>query len=542
MALETIKYETEIKIANMPYAWLSNLELFDPYLLNYPLSYVHLIEGTDRVYGFVVGSIIEAIVGNNERCNLKLIFLSNKDLSNKPTLKRAIEKELNNRMGISDAIDLNTLISCCKSNRDYEEIIKKLWQKNIELNGNAIPFGRFYEEFYAIVRFCAAFNPSSGRKSEMQMVYDFISNYGEKIKIEGKWSFLQFYLLPIYYDIKTINFNDFPIFKILYESIVKIFNIFYTQNNRFGNVTLKMIASRTDMFKSGKAYRLKTTELVSRAIITAKDKQVLDFLLDAFNRYPARARIFISFLGNINTNNDYSNWNKDEFIHFYQDNPKGFSMKVAGCFLQQGFGNSEVIPIDNWVESFYMNIFNIKDNKIFLNSFDKLGKLERFIWFLAQARKTNNSMVFDQMWCIKYGVPYDYLRGPNPLSCYECRLRSACPAYKNILNEKVLVKDTENISKSEEYKKNNDLKWIKIDSQDIITKAKEENCKFICETQDKVPKYIFKEVKEDKWVLIDEYSGFFVHTNKLSESDQIITVEEFISQLGDFDFNFSPIL
>lgn len=536
--LKPIKFETEIKINKVPYAWLPSIQLFDPYLVNYPIIYIHTLKNGKRIYGFPVNISILPDDDEEDKCTLVFLFLSNMDLNNHADIKDVVKNELENRIGISDYVDLDLILNSCRGNVHLKKIFKELWERNIKRYcGDCVPFGKFFEGFYSIVRFSAAFNPSSGRKSEMQMVYDFISNYGERVKIEGRWSFVQFFLLPTYQDIKSEALKDFPIFRRLYNSSLKAYNLIFTEKISFENFEIKVIGDSLDMFKSGKKYREATTEMVSNASINTDDKKILDFLLDAFNRYPPRARIFISFLGNLKSGNDYTRWNKKAFIYYHDKEPKGFSMKVAGCFLQQGFGNADVTPIDLWVEAFYTNVLDIKSKQDFLNSFDNIGKIERVIWLLSQTRKTNNVMVFDQMWCIKYGVPYNVLRGPNPLSCYECKIKDFCPSFHDILSKRILIEDKDRVETEDIYKTGGELNYIKIKKSNITEEAEKQNCDFICTTQEDIPKFVYKKIRQN-WVLSDEYSGFFIHDKKI-KSPNIISVEKFIDQMGDFTFDFT---
>ena len=54
----------------------------------------------------------------------------------------------------------------------------------------------------------------------------------------------------------------------------------------------------------------------------------------------------------MNIKSDYSKWTKQFFVNFYKNGNKlkGYSEKVIACFLQQGFLNPEVIPIDTWIK------------------------------------------------------------------------------------------------------------------------------------------------------------------------------------------------
>ena len=151
--------------------------------------------------------------------------------------------------------------------------------------------------------------------------------------------------------------------------------------------------------------------------LTEEDKYYAEMLVDAFNRHPWRAAYFISAFLTIEYS-DYKTWNKQFFKDFYESGSKlkGYSEKVIACFLQQGFGNEEVIPIDTWIETFYQFPLGITSRSQFYDDFLMLGKLERVIWLASQSNKTNMKNFFDILWCQRYGtIGNGELRGVNPL-------------------------------------------------------------------------------------------------------------------------------
>jgi hypothetical protein len=509
--LESLKYHSFIKLSRVPIAWLPLIQLFDPYLPQFPIFYIHKIIKGKRIYGFPV--FFDVLNMRKENCDLRFFFLSNKDIDSATNIKKAIGFELAERTGLINRVTLRDLISSCNKDKNLERMVSELWNKNIKkAYGNCLPFGRLYEEFFSILRFTAAFNPSSGRKSEMQMVYDFISNYGEKISINPPWEHLEFFLLPTYDDLLEGKLIEFPKFKKLYAVMMKFFDTFYTEELELGKIKIKLLPSGTFLTTSnGNQFRAKTENLRENGRITPQEKQTIDFLLDAFNRYPPRVRIFITFVCNINQKNDYRNWGGDTVKKLYSGDyeGKGMSPKVLSCFLQQGFGNSEVVPIDNWVESFYRLVFNIGSKEEFLNKFSKIGKLERLLWTLSQARKTNSQLVFDQLWCIKYGTPDDKLRGPNPLSCYLCCLKNSCFGFASIKKERAYI--TNNIKKA--------------------TPEKVADCRFVVEVENNTPKKVYIVSPHGRLNLIDIYSGYFLHGKTVRKIDNCMEVQDFIKNL-----------
>ena len=91
----------------------------------------------------------------------------------------------------------------------------ELWRYVSQSYGRYLPYGRFYEEIFSIVRFVSAWQPKTGRQSEMRMLYNFLSIFGEEIPVRGKWDYLQFFLIPSYVDTVDRNFSEFPKFDIL---------------------------------------------------------------------------------------------------------------------------------------------------------------------------------------------------------------------------------------------------------------------------------------------------------------------------------------
>ncbi|MEA3329936.1 MAG: hypothetical protein U9Q06_04295, partial [Nanoarchaeota archaeon] len=258
-----------------------------------------------------------------------------------------------------------------------------------------------------------------------------------------------------------------------------------------------------------------TNKLLIDKKLSIRDKKNLDFLVDAFNRMPLRAFSFIASIININKDNDFKSWTKKEFVDLYMAKSQDRKMlhpKIWGCFLQQGFGKEEIIPIDNWVESIYSNPLAIRDNDEFLNSFYKLGKLERLFWLVAQARKTNMQIIFNSLWCIKYGTGAStsvesnskILRGPNPLSCYKCELRTNCVGYKNIKEKTIILSNSNNLKKM--------------------------TTDFLVILQNNIPKKVYINDNSEPF-LVDAFTGLELHKEKIELTKKIITVKEFIKKI-----------
>lgn len=507
--LDAISYSSQIKIEDIPPQWLSKIELYSSELLNFPLIYIHKIVDGRRVYGFPV-AIIREEFNQNSLLDITFEFLSNIDINADENLKSLIKQELEERIGAKDKISKDDVLVMCRSDIEYQNFFSALWVSIEQVYGKYIPYGKFFEEMYSIVRFVAAFQPKTGKQSELRMLYNFMSIFGEKIEvnIDGKWNFCDFFLIPCYENVLAENFEDFPKFEKLYQAMKKVYNLSFTNSlNINDNGTQISIKCQTETFPQNRdKFVLNVlTPWFERGVLTETDKFYIERLTDAFNRFPWRAAFFISSIF-ISFEKSYSSWSKNFFIDFYDKANKGISPKVIACFLQQGFKNPNVIPIDIWVESFYKYALNIEDNEHFFSKFDNIGKLERVIWLSSQANKTNIRQFFNMLWCNRYGVNGNKkLRGQNPLSCYECSLRPVCKGYKNIKNQKVFVEEINSTNTT--Y------------SSDI---------EFICQVSDSIPKKIFKKTNKE---LIDEFSGYLLKNNRTSIFNDVVTVEELLDSI-----------
>ncbi|MFC1789651.1 hypothetical protein ACFLYY_01595 [Patescibacteria group bacterium] len=520
--LNPLKYESNIKIKNIPIQWISKFELYYPDLPQFPIVYIHVVKENHRVYGFPVSFSVK--ITTSKTCDVDILFLSNIDIDSNEKIKRAVGHELEERFGSCDRVSLKEIIKGCGGNREYEQFFVELWKYVSKAYGDTIPYGKFYEEIFSMVRFVSAWNPKTGRQSEMRMLYNFLSIFGEPIEIQGKWDFLEFFLMPTYNDVKKKDFSDFPKFKNLFTAIEKIWNIYFRIVTEIDNVKIKTMAKSWPAAKDDFINSV-TYPLFLRKKLSLDERLAIERLVDAFNRHSWRASFFIWSIMTI-FEKDYYLWDKNFFIKFYTQNRKGvgLSEKAVACFLQQGFKNNEVIPIDTWVESFYENALGIMDKKVFFNTFDNLGKIERAIWLAAQSKKTNIKTFFDMLWCIRFGdTGNTELRGPNPISCYECKLMIKCPGFQKIKNELVLVKNKTKVVLDKKF----------ISSPQIIKEAVKKGCSFICLTEKKVPKKIFIN-RNGKFKLIDEFSGYILKDQKLKKDNTFLTVEKLIAELPHF--------
>jgi len=545
--LQALNYEKVFTLNDVPKQWIQKFELFYPDLPGYPIVYVHAKKDGKRVYGFPASVSYEIRDENN--CDVHLTFISNINLEQDSDLDQVVQVELENRFGVSDKFGIEELKSCCKGEKRFEDFFEEVWKYVSLVNGKYLPYGRFYEKIFSIVRFVSAYDPKTGRQSEMRMLYNFMSIFGEPVKISDNWKHLHFFVIPTYSDVKGEEFSDFPRFGKLFGAMKKIWDKEFTKTISLEGRTFQSLNNawekKKDLFIQN---RMKP--LQEEGVIDASERFQIERLVDAFNRYSWRSAFFIWNIMNIQTN-DYDTWNKDDFVNFYLETKKsdtttqnrktvGVSQKVVACFLQQGFGKKEIIPVDTWIKSFYKYALGIESEKKFFETFDEMAKLERVIWALAQSKKTNITTFFDMLWCIRYGVTGNKeLRGANPIACYECKLKTKCPGFSTIKSTKILVRDQDTVLLENIVSEEGNYLGQKIQDGQVVQRASQNNCKFICLTENRVPKKIFVEKGTQNnryWKLIDEFSGYILDSNddQLSQDYDIISTNDMMNDLGPF--------
>ena len=506
-----LKYETRIEISGIPIQWIPKIELYYPDLPQFPIMYIHTLLNGKRLIACPVAVSYEI---HQEKCDATFLVLTN--LEPTTVVSAEVKNEIANRIGFSNQITKQTVIDCCKGNSAYIGILTDLWQYIEKSYGSSIPYGRFYEEVFSIPRFVAAWQPKTGRQSEMRMLYNFMSAFGEEVSFPSNWSHLEYYVFPTYIDVKKKDYQAFPSFKKLYTAMKKLFDLDFTNTVTIDNVSFKVMPKAWKQNKDDFITNVSGRYFASGQI-TEEDKYYSEILVDAFNRHAWRAAYFISAFLNIE-NSDYQTWDKDFFNKFYESGSKlkGYSEKVIACFLQQGFAKEEIIPIDTWIETFYQFPLGIDTRLDFFNSFDMLGKLERVIWLASQSNKTNMKNFFDILWCQRYGtIGNGALRGVNPLACSLCKLNKTCVGLAKHSADSVLLSNTSS-------------------PQTFSTMPASTNSQitFICLLEDDIPKKVYKKIG-GRWTLVDEFSGYLMTSeNKFPTSivsKQIITVQEFIN-------------
>ena len=528
--METIQFETKILLEDIPLQWLSKIELYYPDLMGFPIVYVHCKKNGNRLFGFAASISYKS--KDDKYCDAEVMFLGNVDLDSDKWAKDVICSELKERFGITGKFGLSEVVSACNGNKSYEQFFKRLWDHVSEVTGDYIPYGRFFEEIYSMVRFVSAWQPKTGRQSEMRMLYNFLSIFGEKVEIKGRWSFIEFYLLPSYDDLLERNLKEFPKFDRLLAAMEKTWNTYFTNSILLDGTEIRTMKRAWPQNKDS-FIKFVSGPLERERCLTHEERFSLDRLVDAFNRHSWRAAFFIWCIMMVRFK-DYRNWSKEFFVNFYvsKKGGAGISEKVVACFLQQGFGKQEVIPVDTWVQSFHQMVLGIKDKSEFLNSFSKMGKLERIIWLASQGRKTNMANFFNMLWCIRFGVTGNKeLRGPNPISCYECSLRPSCPSYSKMMNKSILIKDIRSV-----HLQNGEL------PKSVTQFADNNMCSYACLTDNGVPKKIF-ELRGKRWRLTDEFSGYILQSHHRTRiRKDIVPIRELVNSLPPFMENEGNIL
>lgn len=500
--------ELEITVKHIPLPWIPKIELYYPDLPQFPMIYINTYVVKQRVIACPVAVSYQI---EDNFCNAIFTVLTNVESSE--LNNEIIKLELSERIGYSKKISKADVIDCCNGSKQYIDLLTELWDYIQSSYGEYIPYGKFYEEIYSIIRFVAAWQPKTGRQSEMRMLYNFMSAFGEKVEMPKKWSHLEFYAIPNLHDILNNCFSDFPKFSTLESAMRKLFHQYFLKTVNIDGIDFKVMERAWKQNKDSFITDV-TDPMFSQGILSETEKLYAETLVDAFNRHAWRAAYFISAY--INIKSDYKMWKKQFFISFYENGSKlkGYSEKVIACFLQQGFLNPEVIPIDTWIKTFYEFPLGINSNTQFFNEFSNLGKLERVIWLSSQSNKTNMKTFFDILWCQRYGTTGNgELRGINPISCYSCQLKNSCVgvAQNRFTNVKLLNNSSEE-----------DLSSVFANNPEIV---------YICLLNNGVPKKCYVR-RRDIATLIDEFSGYILTAqNKLPDDlldKDIITFEEFV--------------
>ena len=510
----------KIRVDKIPLQWIPKIELYYPDLPQFPIMYIHTrLNSGERLFAFPVAVSFDI---KKECCDADFCVLCNRDDEESRT---KIQSEIEERIGLSDKVTKEVAIDCCNKNKEYEIFIDDLWQYVSMSYGDSIPYGQFFEEVYSIARFVSAWQPKTGRQSEMRMLYNFMSDFGEEVSVPDNWKHLECYLTPNLWDVQNKNLKEFCKFNLLDSAMRKTYTHEYQKSVSIRGVDFKVMPkawakNKDDFIKDV------SLPLHDQSVLNENERGCLEKLVDAFNRHPWRAAYYISAYMTIDHN--YYSWSKEFFAEVYikGNKLKGYSEKVIACFLQQGFKKKEIIPIDTWIETFYQYSLGIKTIKEFYDVFSELGRLERLIWLASQANKTNMKNFFDLLWCQRYGtIGNGRLRGINPIACSECKLNGTCVGLKKDYNKNILL-----INDQEKYELLDDILTLP-DNINI------DNLDFVCLLENRVPKKVFikeyvRKQKEYLWFLTDEFSGYILdNRHQISEQllrKEIVSMKEYL--------------
>lgn len=534
--LTPLAYEHTFLIGGLPKQWLLKQPLFDVEFPSFPMVYVHNLVDGERVYGFPISINLKSV--NGETVEAKVLFVCNIDLVANQKAREVVQIELNNRLGMADRVTKADIDTFCSGGdaKKYKEFLVALWERAERPFGKELQYGRLYERVESIIRFVAAFQPKTGRQSEIRMKYNFFSSFGEKVEVVGNWSFLDFNLVPTAQEIRAGTLDEFPKFKLLFSAMSKLWREYYTKEIVTGSGTYRSMESawesNKESFIRDVSGRMLTLEGANR--FTQEEKMAAETLVDDFNRHVWRAAFFIWSIMTLHEQG-FDSWTKPRFVDFYfMRNGKGISPKVVACFLQQGFSNDEAIPVDTWVESFQEHALGIEDRLTFINTFKKIGKLERLIWLASQANKINLRPFFYTLWCTRYGTRGNTaLRGANPIACYECELRSCCQGYKKVMDQKVRVlEEAETKFDAASLEGRLKLQGTTLDGDE----------QFLCLVNKGVPTKVYRKANTRKdgicWKLVDEHSAYLLQADqKTNQTGKSVTVDTLIKSLPPMNFD-----
>jgi hypothetical protein len=451
MAFESLSSRFSFEIDGFPHRWLPLIHLYDPDLLMFPIYYFHILDPaasgrrpleTERVFGYVEHI---ALTGSS---SIRVSIVTNKDLSNQinAMFLPLVIAEVKERFGCANPITRNDVENAFNSPLDYANpVLREMWQRSISnAYGNILPFGRLWDEVLGFPRFVASWNSQSGRKGELIQTHLFASKFGVPIQSSGDVPQVDFFLLPSINEL-TDNTNPltvFPNFRKLID-IARLFQQHYCSLIEVAGFTL----SRFKNPFGGIFDTKKLLKIINSTNIPQEYRPLATECFNAFGKGPARSVIALMLLDDLrqgrispSTLNSYQCGSiYDSLGGTYQ------SPKVIQIYAQQSFGNSNAMPIDTWIETFFkwpLRVFSLKRKRMkYVDIFShasNLGRVERLLWVVGQARKVHSSVCNDALWCLKYGSSKKP-RGANPFSCNICLLaiRQCCPAHEMIKSKTV---------------------------------------------------------------------------------------------------------
>lgn len=534
----TLKYEKDVVIPDFPIRWVPLLGFFDPELPGLPLVRIHFFVDDQRIFCVPISHSVEDTDGEN--CRLRIRIMINSDFSDDGRIADEVKDKLTERLGLSEAMDIERLKDCCqlpdgtKSDKHakWEKIVEMIFPRLEKYYGSRIPCGQFYPELYGILRFISAWNTTGGRKQEYIMMSNVLQTIGKRVSNSSSWEGLNFLLLPTYEELIGQECPEFENICKLRSAIIEYGENHFTEEYSLHDQTFYLLDNNKNVpVGEGQWDRLLEG-------LSSDTQKLLTQLKEDFNRNYQRPFVFIVYFYNLFKGFDFSKMTLDDYVSIYNQPPRGIYPKVLGCFLQQAFKKYECIPVDTWVTAFFEELFQTPAPEIPTSGKD-LGKFERFIWNSAQLRKTNQPFFNDIIFCVKTGILHSktqHNRKPNPLSCYLCSIRADCPTYEDISNDKIFVINEDQLS---DNPSSGDSIQLTRPAMDIDVNDKEyfdgsllpagvlSEFKFIITSKDGKARevYVSKKLDNTKWILTDSMSSF---TAKKSVEDGVYQVKDLI--------------
>lgn len=447
MAFESLAYRFSFDIENFPLRWIPLVHLYDPDLPMFPIYYFHVLSDrlsdsvrpvdTDRAFGYVEH------IGLVEDGRIKVTIVSNKDLENAQNSHFAslVVSEVKERFGLSNPVTLRDVENVFTAPLDYaNHIFVEMWQRSVSnAYGNMLPFGRLWDEVLGYPRFVASWRSQAGRKGELIQTHYFASKFGTRIQSSGEVPQVDFYLLPTIAELTNTSnpLTSFPNFSKLL-GVARQFQQSYCSIVTVENLTL---SSFRNPF-GGNFNTEGILRIINSANIPQEYRPFATECFNAFGKGPQRTVISLMLLDDIRQGRiNPSTLNSSQCGSIYDGLSNTYqSPKVIQIYAQQSFGNPSAMPLDTWMRTFFKWPLKIYPTERIRDKFHhifsharNLGKVERLLWVVGQARKVHSSVCNDALWCLKYGSS-GKPRGANPLSCNICldSIRTCCPAYNEI--------------------------------------------------------------------------------------------------------------
>lgn len=451
MPFESLSFRHKFVASDFPERWLPLVHLYDPDLPLFPLYYFHRISDNlqagqrpnfaDRVFGYI--EKINSLDANG----VEVVLVLNKDLTlpANQNYKALAENEARERLGLNNPVRFTDITNAFLTPLDYANpVLQEIWHRVVaDTYGGILPFGRLWDEVLGLTRFVASWNSDGGRKGEFIQTHYFASKFGERIQTGGGIGIMDFFLLPTVSELfdNTNPLNNFP----NYQKLVEVADLLQANKCTLVSVGTLTLSKFSNPPRTGAFDTLKLQRIISEPFIPPPLKNYVTECFNALNKGPVRTVLFLMMLSDLRAKRlDPGSLSSSDLGSIYDGLGSTYqSPKVIHIYTQQAFGNTNAIPIDIWIKTFFEYPLNIKKSfpqarqyQFLLSHSNNIGKLERLIWVAAQARKVHSSACNDALWCIKK-AGNNKTRGTNPISCKNCILKDVCPAYGDIKTKKV---------------------------------------------------------------------------------------------------------